>query len=102
MDEKEIQKLADENTVVVFSKTYCPFCVKAKKALKDIGMSPYVIELDNREDGSSIQQTLLKMTGQRTVPNVWVKGKFLGGCDDTLKAIKEGKFDALKEENKAK
>eukprot|EP00466_Bigelowiella_natans_P000048 jgi/Bigna1/32899/e_gw1.1.329.1 len=96
MDEKEIQKLADDNTVVVFSKSYCPFCVRAKKVLKDVGMSPHVVELDKIQDGSSIQQTLLKMTKQRTVPNVWVQGKFLGGCDDTLKAIKEGKFDGLK------
>jgi glutaredoxin 3 len=35
------------------------------------------------------------MTGQRTVPNVFVKGKHLGGCDDTLAAIQSGKFQQM-------
>ena len=46
-------------------------------------------------DGNAIQAELQAMTGQRTVPNVFVKGKHLGGCDDTLAAIKSGKFQQM-------
>ena len=35
------------------------------------------------------------MTGQRTVPNVWVKGKHIGGCDDTFKAHFDGSLEDL-------
>eukprot|EP00467_Chlorarachnion_reptans_P026185 CAMPEP_0114498130 /NCGR_PEP_ID=MMETSP0109-20121206/6710_1 /TAXON_ID=29199 /ORGANISM="Chlorarachnion reptans, Strain CCCM449" /LENGTH=99 /DNA_ID=CAMNT_0001675591 /DNA_START=259 /DNA_END=558 /DNA_ORIENTATION=- len=96
MDEKAITKLVQENTVVIFSKSYCPHCKRAKKGLTDIGVVYKALELDLREDGASIQETLQKMTGQKTVPNVWLKGKHLGGADDTIKAIKEGKFDPYK------
>jgi glutaredoxin 3 len=44
------------------------------------------------ENGTEIQSQLLKLTGQRTVPNIFVKGQHLGGCDDTLAAIQSGKF----------
>ena len=56
--------------VVVFSKTHCPYCTMAKSALKDAGLkqSDYLlIELDERDDGSAIQDALVKITGARTV-----------------------------------
>jgi glutaredoxin 3 len=37
----------------------------------------------------------LEITGQKTVPNVFVNGKHIGGCDDTLAAIASGKFKEL-------
>lgn len=53
-------------------------------------MNAVVIELDERDDGDAIQAALQQITGQRTVPNVFVKGKHIGGCDDTLAAHKRG------------
>lgn len=43
-------------------------------------------------EGSDIQAELANMTGQRTVPNIFVKGKHVGGCDNTLAAISSGAF----------
>ena len=40
--------------------------------------------------GQQIQNELYKMTGQRTVPNVWINGQFLGGNDDTQRAYRSG------------
>lgn len=37
----------------------------------------------------------LEITGQKTVPNVFVNGKHIGGCDDTLAAIASGVFKEL-------
>lgn len=37
------------------------------------------------DDGPSIQQVLVELTNQRTVPNVFVNGKHIGGCDATYK-----------------
>ena len=54
--------------VVIFSKTYCPFCKKAKQAFTDAGLKNFlVIELDSRDDGSEIQDILLGITGARSV-----------------------------------
>ncbi|POM59477.1 Glutaredoxin, partial [Phytophthora palmivora] len=43
-----------------------------------------VVELDTRDDGAEIQALLLDLTGQRTVPNVFINGKHIGGCDSVM------------------
>merc|ERR1719204_1458765 len=45
--------------------------------------------LDQMDTGPAIQDVLLQKTGQKTVPNVFVAGKHLGGCDDTLNAAQK-------------
>ena len=47
------------------------------------------------KEGSDIQAALLDITGQKTVPNIFVKGAHLGGCDKTLEAIKNGNFQKM-------
>ncbi len=54
-----------------------------------------VIELDKLDNGSDIQSALLDITGQRTVPNVFIKGKHLGGNDATQAAAKNGKLKEM-------
>jgi glutaredoxin 3 len=54
-----------------------------------------VHELDTLPDGDAIQQLLATMSGQRTVPSVWVGGKFLGGNDDVHRAYQSGKILSL-------
>lgn len=41
------------------------------------------------------------MTGQRTVPNIWIKGKFFGGSDKTVNALTTGEFQLLLQGEKA-
>ena len=47
------------------------------------------------DNGKAIQDELKEMTGQSTVPNVWIKGKHIGGNSDVQEAYKSG---ALKEQ----
>ncbi|CAI0547397.1 unnamed protein product [Linum tenue] len=75
------KEIATSAPVVVFSKTYCGYCTRVKKLLTQLGAAFKVIELDKESDGDEIQGALLKWTGQRTVPNVFIGGKHIGGCD---------------------
>ncbi|KAJ8546346.1 hypothetical protein K7X08_018929 [Anisodus acutangulus] len=75
--------------------TYCPFCVSVKDLLSKLGASFKAVELDTEKDGSEIQAALAKWTGQRTVPNVFIGGKHIGGCDSTTALHKEGKLVPL-------
>lgn len=59
------------------------------------GVDTVVYELDEVPSGQAIQDKLQEITGQRTVPNVWVKGKHLGGNDDTQAAHQSGKLHEL-------
>ena len=81
--------------VMVFSKTYCPYCIKAKAALTQLSPLFSVMELDVVKDGPEIQAALLEMTGQKTVPSIFVNGKHVGGCDATLAAIASGEFQKM-------
>lgn len=84
--------------VVIFSKSYCPYCMATKKLFQGPefkGVSVAVHELDKRADGDSIQATLAELTGQRTVPSVWVGGKFLGGNSDTQSAYGSGQLKTM-------
>merc|ERR1719440_594 len=93
--EDTIQQTIARDTVVIYSKSWCPYCTECK-ALFDEMSQPYTaIELDQREDGGELQAALLEMTQQRTVPNVFVGGQHVGGNDDTQQAARSGKLAAL-------
>ncbi|GFH51701.1 hypothetical protein CTEN210_08177 [Chaetoceros tenuissimus] len=92
-----ITKETASNEIVIFSKTYCPYCSRAKSlfASQFPSNQTKVLELDQMQNGSEIQSTLASMTGQRTVPSVWVKGTFIGGNDDTQKLYQSGKLNEM-------
>jgi len=93
-----IKEMVSNNKVVVFSKSYCPYCTKAKKALQDVGASFEVLELDKRSDCGEFQDELAKITGGRSVPRVFINGKFIGGGDETAQLKKEGKLKQMIED----
>lgn len=53
-----INEVISTHKVAVFSKTFCPYCDKAKHALASVGARAYVVELDNRADAAAIQAEL--------------------------------------------
>lgn len=95
--QETVQQTIAANTVVLYSKSWCPYCAQSK-ALFDEMLQPYTaIELDQLEPaaGEQLQAALLEMTQQRTVPNVFVAGQHIGGNDDTQQAARSGKLAEL-------
>lgn len=90
-----VKKTVAENRLVIFSKSYCPYCRRAKSIFEAMKEKPFVIELDERDDGDDIQQALSKFIGRRTVPQVFINGEHLGGSDDTVAAEQSGKLKKL-------
>jgi len=90
----KVQSIIDENPVAVFSKSYCPYCRAAKQLLSESGAKFYAIELDQIDDGSAIQSALGELTGQTTVPNIFIAKKHIGGNSD-LQAKKGGDLATL-------
>ena len=77
--------------VIIFSKSYCPYSAKAKRILLEkysIVPAPYVVELDTHPLGRGLQTALEKSTGRRSVPNILVVGRSIGGGDD-IEALDE-------------
>ncbi|KAL9274659.1 Glutaredoxin-C4-like protein [Drosera capensis] len=90
-----IKNAISSHKIVIFSKSYCPYCKKAKSVFKELDVEPYVIELNERDDGSNIQDALSGIVGRRTVPQVFIDGKHIGGSDDTVEAHQSGKLANL-------
>jgi glutaredoxin len=74
-------------TVIIFSKTYCPFSLRAKGVLLEkyvITPEPFVVELDEHPIGAHLQDELKEKTGRGTVPNILINGISIGGADDII------------------
>ncbi|KAG9067051.1 hypothetical protein KI688_012963 [Linnemannia hyalina] len=98
--EHRIQGLIDQNRVMVFSKTYCPFSAAAKKLLKTYTNDFGLLEVDLEPKGDDIKKILTKIThGHSTFPSIFFAGESIGGRDK-LQAIEDrhdlrGRLDAL-------
>ncbi|WCJ30026.1 Glutaredoxin family protein [Euphorbia peplus] len=90
-----VKKTISSHKILIFSKSYCPYCARAKRVFKELNQVPYVVELDLREDGQNIQDALGEIIGKRTVPQAFINGKHIGGSDDTVKAYESGKLAEL-------
>ncbi|XP_044157323.1 thioredoxin reductase 3 [Bufo gargarizans] len=94
-----VEELVEKNPVMVFSKSSCPYCDRVKTLFTELGREYFALELDQCEDGGSIQDTLHEMTGQRTVPSVFVNKTHVGGCNKTLQAHRDGTLQKLLDKN---
>ena len=94
--EDDVRAAIDATGVVIFSKSWCPFCRNVKVLFDSELKVPYTAyELDELPQGDEIQQSLVSISGQRTVPNVFIGGKHVGGSDDTFAAHRSGKLQDL-------
>ncbi|KAM3190484.1 hypothetical protein ACQJBY_068527 [Aegilops geniculata] len=79
--EDSVKKTLADNAVVIYSKSWCSYSMEVKGLFKRIGVDPHVIELDQLgAQGPQLQKVLERLTGQSTVPNVFIGGKHIGGC----------------------
>ncbi len=79
--------------VVVYSKDYCPYCVRAKELLASKGVSYEEIEVDVYPE--RLNEMIEKANGRRTVPQIFIDEKHVGGCDDLYDLERAGKLDEL-------
>jgi glutaredoxin 3 len=80
-------------TAQIYTTTYCPYCVKAKKLLSAKGVS--FDEIDVTDDAKGREQLVIKAGGRQTVPQIFIGNVHIGGCDDLYALEAAGKLDAL-------
>ncbi|XP_039292918.1 glutaredoxin-C4 isoform X3 [Nilaparvata lugens] len=90
-----VKEAIAQDKVVIFSKTYCPYCKLAKEVFDKIKSKYTCIELDSRNDADSIQNVLGEITGARTVPRVFVNGVCIGGGSDVKSLHEKGELEKL-------
>jgi len=99
MAEKVVTDFITTNTVAVFTKSWCGYCNKLKELFNKLKVPYKHMDLDTRDDGDSIQKYLASKTGVSTVPQVFIGGQFIGGCDDTHALHRSGKLKEVMKQN---
>ncbi|MES2917814.1 MAG: glutaredoxin 3 [Pseudomonadota bacterium] len=77
--------------VVIYTTTICPYCVRAKMLLQRKGAA---YEEINVSGDSAAREALVARTRQRTVPQIFINGEHIGGCDDLYALDRAGELDA--------
>ncbi|KAG6443264.1 glutaredoxin-C4 [Manduca sexta] len=90
-----IKDAISKDKVVVFSKSYCPYCKMAKDVFSKVKQPIKVYELNERDDGDAIQDNLAQITGFRTVPQVFINGNCVGGGSDVKALYSSGKLEPM-------
>ena len=79
--------------IEVYSSLWCPFCARAKALLDRKGVEYREIDVDR--DPNLRQQMMRRAGGRRTVPQIFVDGRHVGGSDDLAALERAGELDAL-------
>jgi glutaredoxin 3 len=78
----------------MYCTSACPFCESAERLLAEKGARLEKIRVD-LEPGRRAEMT--QRSGRRTVPQIWIGERHVGGCDDLYALEREGKLDSLLE-----
>ena len=79
-------------TITIYTSTYCAYCTAAKNLLASKG---YEFEEINMQDNQELMLQVMQKSGQRTVPQIFVGEKSIGGYQELLASTSSGEFDAL-------
>ncbi|CAJ0721293.1 Glutaredoxin 3 [Ralstonia edaphis] len=74
--------------VVMYSTTVCPYCVAAERLLKQRGVEQIEKILIDREPGK--REEMMTRTNRRTVPQIYIDERHIGGFDDLSALDREG------------
>lgn len=79
--------------VEIYYWTTCPYCVRARALLdsKGVKYTGYDITGDEKARAKMIERT----GGPKSVPQIFINGKHVGGCDDIHALDKKGQLDPL-------
>jgi glutaredoxin 3 len=81
--------------VTIYTRPYCPYCVRAVSLLEQKGVD--FTEIDAGFDPDRRREMMQKSGGRSTFPQIFVGERHIGGCDDMMALEREGKLDPLLE-----
>jgi glutaredoxin 3 len=79
-------------TITVYANSWCPYCTMARRLLEEKGQ---VWEEIDVEAEPSRRAEMMQRSGRRTVPQIWIGERHVGGYDDLEALENAGKLDAL-------
>lgn len=79
--------------VEVYTQPWCPFCSRALGLLSQKGAE--VQEIDAPHGTTEREEAMRRSGGRTSVPQIFIGGRHVGGCDDLVALDRAGKLDAL-------
>jgi len=91
---------AADQPVVMFALEWCEFCWSVRRFFARLGIAYRSVDIDSvalqtGNLGGRVRAALTARTGCRTIPQVFVGGKFIGGCTETFDAYNSGELQKL-------
>jgi len=80
--------------VLMYVTAACPFCQSAERLLLEKGVRVEKVRVDLEP---ARRAEMMQKSGRRTVPQIWIGERHIGGCDDLYALEREGKLDPLLE-----
>ena len=80
-------------SITIYTTRTCPFCIRAKGLLRE--KNARYNEIDVGADPAVRAQMTQRAHGRRTVPQIFIGDRHVGGCDDLFDLDRRGKLDAL-------
>jgi glutaredoxin 3 len=78
--------------VLMYCTAACPFCQSAERLLEQKGASVEKVRVDLHPERRG---EMMQKSGRRTVPQIWIGERHVGGCDDLYALDREGGLDPL-------
>ena len=78
--------------VIMYSTRTCPYCVRAERLLNNKSVQVEKILVDH---DPNLMRTIIEKTGRRTVPQIFIGDRHVGGYDDLVELDLEGELDVL-------
>ncbi|MFC1602230.1 glutaredoxin 3 [Pseudomonadota bacterium] len=78
--------------IIVYSTTYCPYCVRAKQLLDQKGAAYQEIMVDRDPE---LMQEMMERSQRRSVPQILINDQAIGGYDELAKLNTNGELDSL-------
>ena len=91
--DSSMHKRPQHKTVIMYSKSTCPYCLAAKKLLNNKGVSFQEIDINHYPDRRD--EMIEKANGRSTVPQIFIGDKHVGGFTDLLSLEQSGNLDSL-------
>ncbi|MEB3357791.1 MAG: glutaredoxin 3 [Synechococcales bacterium] len=79
--------------VEIYTWSMCPFCIRAKALLDKKGVNYTEYGIDG--DEAARDQMAERANGRRSVPQIFIDDRHIGGCDDLYALERQGKLNAL-------
>ncbi len=78
--------------ITIYTKPYCPYCIRAKALLDDKGVDYQEIEA---AFDPALRDEMIGRSGRTTYPQIFIGDRHIGGCDDMMDLEMAGQLDAL-------